>query len=142
FSGANLTGADFTSADVRGANHLNLSGTTTTNVIGTDGHVSGLDLDAAKLLVVRDHDGNPDNRDIIFNLNPLPPIPITIDQHLTMGPGGTLRMVLEADAWDSTISFAPGIPVTLGGTLELTFAADVDLASQLGRTLDLFDWTG
>ena len=60
----------------------------------------------------------------------------------TMGPGGTLRMVFEADAWDSTISFAPGIPVTLGGTLELTFAADVNLASQVGRTFDLFDWTG
>jgi hypothetical protein len=51
-------------------------------------------------------------------------------------------MVFEADAWDSTISFAPGIPVTIGGTLELTFAADVNLATQLGRTFDLFDWTG
>jgi hypothetical protein len=50
--------------------------------------------------------------------------------------------VFEADAWDSAISFAPGIPVTLGGTLELTFAADVNPASQLGRTFDLFDWTG
>jgi hypothetical protein len=59
-----------------------------------------------------------------------------------MGPGGTLRMVFEADACDSTISFAPGIPVTLGGTLELTFADDVNLASQVGRTFDLFDWTG
>jgi hypothetical protein len=59
-----------------------------------------------------------------------------------MGPGGTLRMVFETDAWDSTISFAPGIPVTLGRMLELTFADDVGLASQLGRTLDLFDWTG
>ena len=73
---------------------------------------------------------------------PIPPIPITVDQHLAMGPGGTLRMVFEADAWDSTISFAPGIPVTLGGTLELTFADDVNLASQVGRTFDLFDWTG
>jgi hypothetical protein len=51
-------------------------------------------------------------------------------------------MVFEEDAWDSTISFAPGIPVTLGGTLELTFANDVNLAAQLGRTFDLFDWTG
>jgi hypothetical protein len=50
--------------------------------------------------------------------------------------------VLEADAWDSTISFAPGIPATLGGTLELTFADGVDVASQVGRTFDLFDWTG
>ena len=59
-----------------------------------------------------------------------------------MGAGGTLRMVFEADAWDSTISFAPGIPVTLGGTLELSFAADVNPATQVGRTFDLFDWTG
>jgi hypothetical protein len=51
-------------------------------------------------------------------------------------------MVFEADAWDSTISFTPGIPVTLGGTLELAFADDMNLASQVGRTLDLFDWTG
>ena len=65
-----------------------------------------------------------------------------VDDHLTMAPGSTLRMVFEADAWDSTISFAPGIPVALGGTLELTFADDVNLASQLGRTFDLFDWTG
>ena len=90
-----------------------------------DGHISGLDLDAGGLLVVRDYDGASPP----FRL-PIPPIPITVDQHLTMGPGGTLRMVFEADAWDSTISFAPGIPVTLGGTLELAFAADVNLASQ------------
>jgi hypothetical protein len=59
-----------------------------------------------------------------------------------MGPGGVLRMEFEADAWDSTITFAVGIPVSRGGTLELTFAADVNLASQLGRTFDVFDWTG
>ena len=69
-------------------------------------------------------------------------IPITVDQHLTMGPGGMLQMVFEADEWDSTISFAPGIPVTLGGTLELTFTDDVNFASQVGRTFDVFDWTG
>ena len=59
-----------------------------------------------------------------------------------MDATGTLRLVFDADPWDSTISFAPGIPVTRGGTLELTFAADVNLASQVGRTIDLFDWTG
>src|SRR5262245_42535013 len=59
-----------------------------------------------------------------------------------MGPGGTLRMVFDADTWDSTISFAPDIPVTLGGTLELSFADNVNLATQLGRTFDLFNWTG
>src|SRR5262249_40394163 len=102
------------------------------NLIRPDGHIAALDLTGGALLVVRDYDGSQ------YNL----PIAITVDQHLAMGPGGTLRMVFESDAWDSTISFAPGIPVALGGTLELTFAADVDPTSQLGRTLDLFDWTG
>ena len=59
-----------------------------------------------------------------------------------MDATGTLRLVFDADPWDSTISFAPGIPVALGGTLELTFAPDVNLATQIGRTIDLFDWTG
>ena len=72
----------------------------------------------------------------------LPPIPITIDEHLAIGPGGTLRMVFEADAWDSTIFFAPGIPVTLGGTLEFTFRRRRESRRPVGRTFDLFDWTG
>ena len=32
--------------------------------------------------------------------------------------------------------------MALGGTLELTFAAGVNVASQIGRTIDLFDWIG
>jgi uncharacterized protein YjbI with pentapeptide repeats len=140
---AMLTDADFTAADARGAiglasDLINYSGATTVNLIWPDGHIDGLDLNADRMLVVRDYDGNPSYP----NGDPIPPIPVTVDQHLTMGPGGTLRMVFEGDAWDSTISFAPGIPVTLGGTLELTFADDVNLASQVGRTFDLFDWTG
>ena len=59
-----------------------------------------------------------------------------------MDATGTLRLVFDADAWDSTISFAPGIPVALGGTLDLTFAPGVNIATQSGRTIDLFDWTG
>ena len=59
-----------------------------------------------------------------------------------MSEGGNLQVLFDADAWDSTISFQSGIPVTLGGNLELSFATDVDLASQVGRTFDLFDWTG
>jgi uncharacterized protein YjbI with pentapeptide repeats len=135
FYGATLTAADFTAADTRGANLDSRSGPGAGgNSIGTDGHIAGVDLHDGGLLIVRDYDGDP--------YISVPPIPITVDQHLTMAPGGTLRMVFEADAWDSTISFAPGIPVTLGGTLELTFADDVNLASQLGRTLQIFDWTG
>jgi uncharacterized protein YjbI with pentapeptide repeats len=151
FAGQNLANAsfsflyedspDFTAADARGASGLgfvDLTGATIANLIRYDGYITGLDLNLGGLLMVRDYDGNP--RDIYGNA--LPPIPITVDQHLSIGPTGTLRMVFEADAWDSTISFAPGIPVTLGGTLELTFAADVNPATQLGRTFDLFNWTG
>jgi hypothetical protein len=140
---ATLINADLTAADARGASNLELpSSAITTNLIRPDGHVNGLELDTDRRLIVRDYDGNPNNYDQYGNLNPISLIPITVDEHLAMGPGGTLRMVFEADVWDSTISFAPGIPVTLGGTLELTFAADVSLASQVGRTFDLFDWTG
>jgi uncharacterized protein YjbI with pentapeptide repeats len=137
FEYATLTDANLTAADARGA-YLFPSPAEgiTSNLIRPDGHLNGLDLDAGNLLVARDYDGGS------AYLASGAPIPITVDQHLAMGPGGTLRMVFEADAWDSTISFAPGIPVTLGGTLELTFAAEVNLASQVGRTFDLFDWSG
>lgn len=130
-----LAGADLTAADGRGAWSLIEPArfAITTNLILPDGHIEGLDLDDGGRLVVRDFDGTP-----YFRF----PDHITVDQHLAMSPGGVLRMVFEADDWDSTISFAPGIPVTLGGTLELTFTADVNLASQVGRTIDLFDWTG
>ena len=130
---ATLNGADLTGADTRGAASLesvDLSDATTTNLIWPDGYVDGLDLDAGGVLVVHDYEST------------FAPIPITVDQHMAMGPGGTLRMVFEADAWDSTILFAPSISVALGGTLELTFAADVNPATQVGRTFDLFDWTG
>ena len=109
FSGATPPAADFTGADTRGAQYIDLSRTTTTNLIWSDGHIHGLEVNSGGLLAVRDYDGNP--------LYAQSPIPITIDQHLAMGPGGTLRMVFEADAWGSTISFAPGIPVALGGVL-------------------------
>jgi uncharacterized protein YjbI with pentapeptide repeats len=135
-----LTGADFTAADMRGAEFadylLFLADSNTMNMIRPVGNIDGLDLNSGALLVVRDDDIGS------YHNSSWPPIPITVDQQLTMAPGGTLRMVFEADAWDSTISFAPGIPVTLGGTLELTFADAVNLATQLGRTFDLFDWTG
>ena len=124
-------------ADARGANFQNatLSGANTNNLIQSNGHIAGLDLTAGESLVVRDYDGNPAYPSTC-------PLPIIVDQHLAMDATGTLRLVFDADPWDSTISFAPGIPVARGGTLELTFAPDVNLASQIGRTIDLFDWTG
>jgi uncharacterized protein YjbI with pentapeptide repeats len=133
YLGANLEGANLSGADTRGANFYlaTLNGANTSNMIWPGGHIAGLDLTAGKLLVVRDDE-----------LSIGTDIPIVVDQHLTMAGSGTLRLAFEADPWGSTVSFAPGIPVALGGTLELSFASDVNVAAQIGRTIDPFDWTG
>jgi hypothetical protein len=89
------------------------------------------------LLVVRDDDGIPN-----VWPDPIPAFPITIEQQCVMDASSVLRMVFDADAWNSTISFASRAPVTRGGTLELLFAPDVDVTGQVGRTLRVFDWTG
>jgi hypothetical protein len=140
-SGANFNNADLSFADTRVA--LNLDSTDVAslrNTILPDGRINGLDLLAGEELVVRDHDGEPGIFEIFAP--PRPPIPITVLDQLAMSNASVLRSTFEADAWDSTISFQPGIPVTLGGTLELDFAAGVNLASQVGRKFVLFDWTG
>jgi hypothetical protein len=138
FRSATLNGANLSGADSRGADFTNavLTGAVLTNSIQSNGHVNGLDLSAGQTLLVRDYDGDP-NRDPV-----LAPIRITVDQHFAMSAGGNLRIEFEGDAWDSTISFAPGIAVALSGMLELTFAPDVNLATQIGRTINLFNWTG
>jgi hypothetical protein len=137
FQYAILTDANLSGADARGADFqfATLTGATTSNLIQSNGHIAGLDLTAGATLAVRDYDGNAGS------IPPTGPLPIVVDQHLTMDATGALRLVFDADPWDSTISFAPGIPVALGGTLELMFADDVNPASQVGRTFDLFDWT-
>ncbi len=134
FEYSTLTGADLTGADTRGAKYLQFAGATLTNTILVDGHVIGLSLGDGQTLVVRNYDGNPAVDG--------PPIPIHVEQHFVMDAGGTLQVILEADAWDSTISFDSGIPVALGGMLGLDFAQGVDVGSQIGRTFDLFDWMG
>ncbi len=123
---------------MRGANfqYTTFDGAITANLIRADGHIAGLDLTGGEQLTVRDYDGNP-----AVGM-PSGLLPIVVDQHLAMDATGTLRLEFDADAWDSTIAFAPGIPVARDGTLDLTFAPGVDVAAQSGRTIDLFDWTG
>jgi uncharacterized protein YjbI with pentapeptide repeats len=128
---ATLTGANFGAADVRGASP-NLDGSITTNMIWPDGNIHGLDLAGTRSLIVRNYDG-----DRFANM-----IPIVVEQRLNMDATSTLRMLFEASAWGSTISFTPNIPVVFGGTLELDFAAGVNVDSQNGRTIRIFDWTG
>jgi uncharacterized protein YjbI with pentapeptide repeats len=131
--GANLTGAD-TRGSVGSCLNENGGGATTDHAIMPDGRIMGLSLALGDKLVVRNYHADAERE--------LGPIPVTIQSEMMMGDGSVLQLVLESDPWDSLISFQPGIPVTLGGTLELTFTDDVNLASQVGRTLHIFDWTG
>jgi uncharacterized protein YjbI with pentapeptide repeats len=132
--GATITGADFSGADTRGVRQFNPDAPINTNLIRPDGSIHGLQLTSAKTLVVRDYDGDPNNFDA--------PIPIRVENAFTIDATGTLKMQFEGDAWGSLISFAPGIVITLGGTLELDFAAGVNVAHQIGRTFRIFDWSG
>jgi uncharacterized protein YjbI with pentapeptide repeats len=167
FSGQNLTGASFTLCDLTNANlgganfqSANLTDATLNgaklsgvdfrhaqraslgfigrNIINIDGQLYSLELATDDVLVLRDDDGyTGPNMGIKEE-----PHPVRVLQQMAVSPGGTLTMLLEADSWDSTISFQPGIPVELSGSLELAFAAGVDVSRQIGRTFDLFDWTG
>ncbi|MEX2168354.1 MAG: pentapeptide repeat-containing protein [Pirellulales bacterium] len=138
YPGANLANANLTGVDARGANlqYATLTGATMHNMIQPNGRIAGLDLTAGMSLVIRDYDGNP----FVFPSTGL--VPVVVQQHLVADATSALHFVFDSDAWNSTISFEPGIPVALGGTLELAFAPGVDVATQSGRTIDLFDWTG
>ncbi|MGA2253934.1 MAG: hypothetical protein ABSG53_04670 [Thermoguttaceae bacterium] len=68
-------------------------------------------------------------------------IPIHVLRTMDM-EGGALVFDLDGAPWGSTISIAPGIPVTLNGNLELDLAAGVNLAGLVGDSFQLFDRTG
>ena len=57
-------------------------------------------------------------------------------------PGGTLRMIFDDDFWIGSRINLYNDDIQLGGMLELIFEPDVDVASQVGRTIDLFNWDG
>jgi uncharacterized protein YjbI with pentapeptide repeats len=130
FLDSTLANANLIGADTRGANFNNLESTfreaLTSNMIFWDGSIRGLGIADSQRLVIRDYDGG-------F---------ITVLDSATIAPEGHLQLVLDSDEWNSLISFEPGIPVELDGALELTFANDVDVATQVGRNVRLFNWTG
>jgi Asp-tRNA(Asn)/Glu-tRNA(Gln) amidotransferase A subunit family amidase/uncharacterized protein YjbI with pentapeptide repeats len=131
-----LTNANLAGADMRQSRNANLSGALTRNLIQPNGQVIALGLADGESLCVRDYDGDTRNNP------PLPALSIIVRTSISISDGGLLRLIFESDPWDSLISFEPGIPVQLGGTLDLTFADDVEVATQVGRTLRIFDWTG
>jgi uncharacterized protein YjbI with pentapeptide repeats len=159
FSSSTIAGANLTRADLRGATHLQcttygcadtwasaLPSATVSNAILADGTVPGLALTPDERLTVRDDDGGPNAllryQYPEFLPSEWPPISVAIQDRMEMADGSVLTLLFDADPWDSRISFESGIPVQLGGTLELAFADDQNLATQVGRTLRLFDWTG
>ena len=101
-------------------------------MIWPNGQINGLDLDADGLLVVRD---------MLRSLR-RQPHPHHGRPALAMGPGGTLRMVFEEDCRGIRRSPSPRHPGHARRHAGTHFADDVNLASQVGRTFDLFDWTG
>lgn len=137
FSFGALTGSNFTRADLRGSIAFQENGVVTANMIRANGQIDGLSLGTGDVMLIRDHDGRPNP----FG-PPAPPVAISIRQRMEIPPGSTLRMIASDDAWGSLISFQAGIPVQLGGTLQLSLEGSVDPAQFVGRSFRLFDWTG
>ena len=136
FSGATLSGANLTTADLRGASWKGPGSATTTNTILPNGTILGLRLDSGNpLLVVR-------NYTLPYSWQGPAPIPIHISQGMSMSPDTTLQFQFDASTWGSTISFDAGIPVTLGGKIELGLAPGIQPSSLAGDTFQLFDWSG
>ena len=113
-----------------------------TNLIDFNGHINHLDLTAGKKITIWNYLGDPDRTDFFRNPTPISPIPIHMENSVQMDASGILQIMFDADHWDSTISFDAGMAVPLAGTLDLEFADGIDVNAQIGRTFDLFDWTG
>ena len=99
------------------------------NFIHPDGHVEGLSVREAEVFRLWDNSFTE-------------PIPIVVQRETSIDPNGALRAVFEDDQWGSTITFEPGISVTLAGTLMLEIDDEVSWLSLVGTTYQLFDWTG
>ncbi len=129
---ANLTNANLTGADLRGPQHRGepLGSAITTNTILPNGTIHGLTLDSTNpTLLVRNYSGSSS-------------IPIHVLQGMSMSPAASLVLEFDGDPWGSTISLASGIPVLLGGDLELDLVAGVDPASLVGDSFQVFGWAG
>ncbi len=134
---ANLTGALFSdanlnAADFRGATGLSsTSNATLVDTIQPSGTIAGLQLSGAgqPLLVIR-------------NDPAASPVAIQVAQGMTVGTGGTLQVLLDDNPWNSTVSFASSIPVALGGQLLLGADCGVNPVALVGKSYQVFNWTG
>jgi uncharacterized protein YjbI with pentapeptide repeats/outer membrane protein assembly factor BamB len=140
WSHAHLLGADLSFADLRGAWIEQMDGAILRNTIDRTGNIKGLRIEHAERLVIKDDHVYAPGRNFPDELRP--PIAISVLDEFTIAADGLLRIEFQTDDWDSLISFDPGILVNLSGTLELIFAEGVDVTTQVGRKLHIFDWTG
>ena len=126
-----LAGADLTQLDYRG-NKYYPYGAIVRNTVLQDGTVRSLRLGAGDNMRIWDYDGDNDGL----------PIEIHVVDAFSIDPDATLRMVFEDSHWGSTISFQPGLDVTLAGTLQLGLDLDegIEPETLFGTTFDLFDW--
>jgi hypothetical protein len=127
------SGMNFSQADTRGALMPIPDGLMGTNIILWDGTIKGLALTEGQTLTVRNY--------IPVNYHPNS-IPITIEKGMKLDSLATLQVILDGKPWNSTISFAPGIPVDCNGTLDLTADPGANLLAQLGQKCRLFNWSG
>jgi uncharacterized protein YjbI with pentapeptide repeats len=123
-TGANLTGTDFSRSDMRGVVGAVLSSATTEATILPDGTI---------------HGNNWGDLGVTFRNSP-EAIPVRIVEKWS--PSSWLVFSLDDQPWQSTISFEPGIPVTLTGELMLSLADGLGPESLTDRTIKLFDWSG
>jgi uncharacterized protein YjbI with pentapeptide repeats len=128
---------DMSGADLRGGPgpvFFYATNPITYNTIGGDGSIVGgiISLAVGQTMYIRNYAGTP-----AYGTGP---IPIYVNQSLSM-QGGTLKILLDANTWNSTISFGQFATADLEGKLALDFTDGVDVSSQIGRTFDLFDWT-
>jgi uncharacterized protein YjbI with pentapeptide repeats len=126
YQSATLTNTDFSLADLRGAMFSNVTGTSIMrNTIGSNGTIFGLSLLAGDCLVVRDF-----------------PMAITVMTAMNMADSSVLKLILGDNLWESLINLDTAVVPQLGGTLELAFAEDADLATLVGTEFKLFNWNG
>lgn len=133
-AGTDLRFSDLRGSDLFGSDLSDLPESDLRSAITTDGVTKGLSLLDGETLVVRNH-----MRDSVLGPRP---IPILIKDRFQVSGDGTLRFEFDSNVWNSLTSFGLDIPVTRDGALELAFQDDVDVAAQVGRTFQLFDWTG
>ena len=122
-TGVDLSGSNLTSADLprcgtdwrrrTTAQNIDTSRATNSNLIHPAGNVEGLYIGAGEVIRLWDFNGPT-------------PIPILVEDGMSIDAIGTLRAVFEDDQWGSTITFDAGIPVILDGTLELLFDDDAN----------------